>query len=130
MCIRDRLLRDRGIVIGQEVIAQGVPLPAEAGFLAERLQVLSGLEWQGGAAVLPGAPPNELIELLCHVSGTWGALLQPRGFRSVGHWLVVDGLSPRSDVLVRDPVGFAYGIPIADFMEAWRYTVVVRELRS
>ena len=126
----EMLLADRGLTFSQREIAEWTPLPASAHYLAATLSRLSGLDWRGGAIRLSGAPPGQLVELLCEVSGSWGALLQPGGLNRIGHWVVVDGLSRKGEVLVRDPVGAAYGIPVGDFSAVWRYTMHVREVRS
>ena len=51
--------------------------------------------------------------------GTWAALLEPLGPGRVGHWVVIDGVSHDGLVLVRDPAGDAYAIPLADFVILW-----------
>ena len=74
-----------------------------------------------------GSPTWEYLRGLSEQVGTWAALLEPRGYREPGHWVVVDGISDEGVVLIRDPVGMAYGMPLHDFSALWRYTVVVIE---
>lgn len=69
----------------------------------------------------------ELVSVLTTERGTWAALLEPMGLGDVGHWVVVDGVSHDGLVLVRDPVGEAYGIPLPDFAALWGYTVLVAQ---
>lgn len=120
----EMLLADRGVVVDQEEIAAELPVPAEASELAARLGDVSPLRWRGGALREDGVT-WKLLRALTDRYGSWAALLEPRGFRQVGHWVVVDGISDDGVVWVRDPAGSAYGIPLTDFAELWRYTVLV-----
>ena len=123
----EMLLRDRGFEVSQRSIAESVPLPAMASDLARRMVELSGLSWLGGSLSVSGEVTWKLLHGLSAVSGSWAALLEPLGFRRFGHWVVVDGVTLDGVVLVRDPAGSSYGIPLDDFASLWRYTVVVFE---
>lgn len=123
----EMLLADRGWEIDQKTIAEGMELPMDGPRLAQRLRDLSALEWIGGAWYLPDGPVREIVATHCNRYGTWAALLEPNGPRRVGHWVVVDGLSEQEGVWVRDPVGQAYGIPVAEFLSLWQFTVLVYE---
>ncbi len=119
------LLLDRGIDISQEVVASGVALPSEAEDLAKRLEQLSPFRWSGGS-LSEGTVINwELVEYISGARGSWAALLEPKGHRHIGHWVVVDGVAGEGLVLIRDPAGVAYGLPLGDFAELWGYTVLV-----
>lgn len=124
------LLRDRDVGVDQATIGARLELPVVAPALAERLSSLSGLVWRGGALYVPGVVDWELIAHISDTRGTWAALLEPHGPRHVGHWVVVDGISEDGIVRVRDPVGEAYGIPLAEFLSLWEFTVVVMEETS
>ncbi len=118
------LLADRGVHASQEDIGFGVVQPTDAPALARRMNELSTRRWEGGA--LAAAPTGALVHALCR-TGTWAALLEPGGFRRVGHWVVVDGVGDEAVVLVRDPVGDAYGVPMTEFFDLWHFTVLVLE---
>jgi ABC-type bacteriocin/lantibiotic exporter with double-glycine peptidase domain len=119
------LLLDRGIQITLEAVGAGLARPSEAEDLASRLEELSPFKWSGGA--LSGGTEIcwELLDFITRSRGTWAALLEPFGLAQMGHWVVVDGVSSEGLVLVRDPEGAAYGIPLGDFAELWGYTVLV-----
>lgn len=63
------------------------------------------------------APSLELVADISAQRGPWAALLEPTGFREVGHWVVVDGVSDDEVILIRDPDGSAYGMPVTEFLE-------------
>ena len=89
---------------------------------------VSPLTWLGGACVALEAEANwNLVAALADSKGTSAALFEPLGFRHDGHWVVVDGISQEGVVWVRDPAGKAYGVPIAEFLDLWHYTMVVIE---
>ena len=71
----------------------------------------------------PGASPPANRS----TAARWAALLEPQGPRHVGHWVVVDGVDRELLILVRDPVGEAYGIPMLEFLGLWHFAVVVLE---
>ena len=101
-------------------------MPSQPEDLVLRLNELSPpYSWIGGSLSEETLVTWELVDYLSRARGSWAALLQPRGPGSIGHWVVVDGVSEDGLVLVRDPVGSAYGIPLGDFAEIWRYTVLV-----
>lgn len=119
------LLADRGQHVDQATVARDLMMPSLAEDIAARMTELSTTKWRGGA-LAEGMPVSwELVDYLCGSRGSWAALLQPKGPVAVGHWVVVDGITMDGLVLVRDPVGAAYGIPLADFAAAWSYTVLV-----
>lgn len=121
------LLRDRGLQADQDDIADDLLLPCSAAPLARRMTELSMSRWSGGTlADLPSSLAS-VVDTLTRSRGSWGALLEPFGFRSVGHWVVVDGIDSAGVVLVRDPVGQAYGIPLEEFGALWRYAILVIE---
>ena len=123
----EMLLRDRGYSVDQAQISDGLPLPADAPQLADRLSAISERRWKGGALVLPFEPDWSLLVGIAEARGSWAALLEPRGPAQIGHWVVVDGATHEGVVLVRDPFWGAYGIPLVEFQLLWRYTVVVIE---
>lgn len=125
----EMLLRDRGLAFDQDVIAASMQLPTEGFELAARLTTLSQRPWKGGAIYLADEPTWEFIVHLSEVRGTWAALLEPLGPTHPGHWVVIDGVTSDGMVLVRDPVGLAYGLPLVAFLSLWQYTVVVIEDR-
>jgi hypothetical protein len=119
------LLHDRGIMVALEVVAADIPVPSEPEHLARRLSELSPFMWSGGSLTEGTVISWELVEYLVRAHGTWAALLEPDGPVHVGHWVVVDGITSEGLVLVRDPVGDAYGLPLGDFAGLWGYTVLV-----
>lgn len=121
------LLLDRGLEVSQEAFADGLEMPSEPGDLVARLNELSppGLRWQGGSLPRAVLVNWNLIAEICQSRGTWAALLEPHGHRLPGHWVVVDGITDEGLVLIRDPVGVAYGMPLRDFAVLWGYTVLV-----
>jgi ABC-type bacteriocin/lantibiotic exporter with double-glycine peptidase domain len=121
------LLEDRGVRASQEQIGASLALPAEAAALARAMNGVSPLRWQGGALNLADSPDQDLVEATCSVFTSWAALLEPGGPKHVGHWVVVDGVDVELLVMVRDPIGAAYGIPITEFLGLWRYAVVILE---
>lgn len=121
------LLSDRGVDVHQSLIAGAVRLPATAEDLARRLNEVSSFAWVGGALNSPGGVSWQLVRALCDEVGTWAALLEPHGLGSVGHWVVIDGIADDGLVHVRDPAGEAYSVPLSDFAELWRYSVLVIE---
>lgn len=105
-------------------------MPTDAMELADRLKSLTEVGWVGGA-VMPGTDITwELVSDITTLRGTWAALLEPLGLGPIGHWVVIDGISDDGLVLVRDPVGDAYGIPLADFALLWGYTILVAQEAS
>lgn len=121
------LLRDRGFDIGQNLISEGLALPTSAVYLALRMSQLSSVRWLGAFANVE-APSLELVTDISAQRGSWAALLEPTGFREVGHWVVVDGVSDDEVILIRDPDGSAYGMPITEFLELWHYSMMVIEV--
>ena len=121
------LLLDRGLEVSQEAFAGGLAMPSEPGDLVARLHELSppGLRWQGGSLPRAVLVTWSLVAEVCVSRGTWAALLEPHGHRLPGHWVVVDGITDEGLVLIRDPVGVAYGMPLRDFAVLWGYTVLV-----
>ncbi len=89
------------------------PLLWRGAFLTENLQI----SW-------------EFISQMTDQLGSWAALLEPMGIGHVGHWVVVDGVSEEGVIWIRDPVGLSYGIPFAEFIELWEYTIMVLEDKS
>lgn len=123
----EMLLRDRGCEGDQRLIAGGDWTPFGEKRLAMRLTQVSNLRWVGAAFDLSGEPTAPLVSWLCRRRGSWAALLLPTGHRDVGHWVVVDAVSNESVILVRDPVGQAYGMLADEFLRLWSYTVHVAE---
>lgn len=123
------LLRDRSVDVDQDRIAEGLALPVGAPELAARLGQLSGVAWLGAFLSLDDSLDLQFIEDMTRERGSWAALLEPHGYRRAGHWVVVDGVSPEGEVLIRDPRGLAYGLAPQDFLRLWRYTVLVIERR-
>lgn len=122
----EMLLEDRGILVSQLELAADLALPVDAGRLARRMNAVSPLNWRGGALNID-APTWAMVEEIGLVHGTWAALLEPQGPWRTGHWVVVDGVSDEGLVLVRDPIGEAYGIPLSEFLGLWHFAVLVRE---
>lgn len=123
----EMLFQDRGIIIPQSMISLTLPLPVTGGELASRMSVLAELAWLGGALDLAEEPTWDLVACISASQRSWAALLEPHGPRHVGHWVVIDDVSRERLVLVRDPVGRAYGIPMMEFLSLWRCAVVVME---
>jgi filamentous hemagglutinin len=124
------LLADRGIHLDQAALSGVMRLPTPADDLAQCLTTLSGTQWAAGSVDLPGAVPWGLIQALTLRGGSWGALLQPLPLGKIGHWVVIDGITDHAVVLIRDPAGESYGMPLSDFAALWRYTVLVVEERK
>lgn len=124
------LLADRGFHVSQAVLGTGIAVPSEAEDLARRLSELSHVKWSGGSLSEGTVISWGLVDFISRSRGTWAALLEPHGFGHVGHWVVVDGVSGDGLVLVRDPVGASYGVPLGDFAELWGYTVLVLEKKA
>ena len=101
--------------------------PASYDDLGRSLTALSQLKWSGGSLEADTRISWHLVNKISMTRGTWAALLEPLGLGQVGHWVVIDGVTDDGVVLVRDPVGEAYGIPMADFAELWGYTILVVE---
>lgn len=121
------LLADRGISMGQLVVAAGLHLPCTARELAERLNELSegAHHWLGGHLDLE--PPVGLEHLAAlGRAGSWAALLIPEGIRD-GHWVVVDRVLDDGTAAIRDPVGSTYRMPLEELGRLLRYMVVVFE---
>lgn len=121
------LLADRARVVALGEVEDHLLMPTPAEDLAARLNELSDLRWSGGSLQHGLLVEWELLEHLTRRYGTWAALLEPGGFRSVGHWVVVDGVTVDGLVAIRDPVGQVYGMPLGAFAELWEYTVLVVE---
>ncbi len=59
-------------------------------------------------------------------SGSWAALFYERGAKT-GHWVVVDGVSARGRIMIRDPwEGTKYTMSNSDFFGAWTNLAVYR----
>ncbi len=119
------LLRDRGIASSLEMVEQGLAGPSRPADIAERLQELSGMSWRGGSLAAELVVTLQLVDVLTQLHGTWAALLEPHGRVQIGHWVVIDGIARDGFVLVRDPRGTAYGLPLVEFAQLWGYTVLV-----
>lgn len=125
------LLADRGIAVTQQEIGVGLRLPIDGADLADRMTAVSGLHWLGGAIAGQVPPRIDLVASLLATHGTWAALLEPEGFREMGHWVVVDGVSTvvaGVSVDVRDPIGYAFSVPAAEFLRLWHFTSLVIEV--
>ncbi len=121
------LLADRGILTGQLAFAAGLHLPCTARELAYRLNELSEgtHNWLGGHLDLD-PPLGRRHFAALGGSGSWAALLIPEGNRD-GHWVVVDRIFDDETAAIRDPVGSAYRMPLAELGRLLRYMVVVFE---
>ena len=125
------LLADRGIVVSQQDIGVGLRLPIDGADLADRMTAVSGLHWLGGAIAGQVPPQVGLVVSLLATHGTWAALLEPEGFREVGHWVVVDSVETVGTgavVRVRDPIGYAFAVPATEFLRLWHFTSLVIEV--
>lgn len=121
------LLADRERHILQTDVADRLAVPTTATRLARCMSEISDILWAGGQLATPAPPSWDTINSLSSEKGSWAALLEPHGFTHVGHWVVVDGIEHDGVVLVRDPVGAAYGILLADFLALWQFTFLVME---
>jgi ABC-type bacteriocin/lantibiotic exporter with double-glycine peptidase domain len=121
------LLAERGIESDPLVVAAGLHLPCTARELADRLNELSttALIWIGGQLDLDPPLERQHIEELGG-RGSWAAQLIPHGYRD-GHWVVIDGLTEDDMIVVRDPAGSSYRMPLAEFADLMRYMVAVFE---
>lgn len=128
--VGEMLLADRGLSVNQDTLLQGLPQPTDAPSLAKALSARSTLAWVGGALGRATPPDFGLVQAVSSGQLSWAALLEPGGPTRVGHWVAVDGVGTEGLVLVRDPVGSAYGIPMSQFLDLWRYTVLVIERGS
>lgn len=124
----EMLLLDRGFMVDQRVIARGLPLPISAEELAARLCEVSPLRWVGAFINLAEGPSSGAVAGISVEHGSWAALLEPGGYRAIGHWVVVDGVSQEGMVWIRDPRGEAYGTPMVEFLGLWRYSMMVIEV--
>jgi len=124
------LLADRGIEVDQDASAEPMMLPCGAPDLARRLSELSSTAWTGGSLAELPKSPGAVVREICIRHGSWAALLEPHGFRRVGHWVVVDQVNNDGVILLRDPVGEAYGISAEEFASLWSYAMLVMESRS
>lgn len=122
----EMLFADRGVLVGQSVIATGLRLPTNGTHLAEAMnRAFGGLRWRGGSIDESASPL--LVANLC-TAGSWAALLEPSGVNHVGHWVVVDAVDvERAVIVVRDPIGLAFGVPIVAFTALWRFTALIVE---
>ena len=121
----EMLFADRGRAIDQVLIADGLYLAhgVRAPELADKMNECTDIVWDGG--VLESSASYVLMQR-ANRHGTWAVLLLPNGPNHVGHWVVVDNIYPDS-VVVRDPVGQAFRIPIGDFVQLWFHTALVTE---
>ena len=119
------LLHDRGILVALEIVARGMPAPSEAEHLAQRLAQLAPFAWSGGSLTEGTVINWELVDYLTTSRGSWAALLEPDGPTQLGHWVVVDGITSDGLVLIRDPSGAAYALPLGDFAGLWGYAILV-----
>lgn len=124
----EMLFYDRGFLIGQALIAQGLNCPVMGEHLASRMDQLSPLRWDGGS--LPIKPTErEIFAVLkkqCD-NGSWMSLLEFDADDRIGHWVVVDAVS-RTLVAVRDPAASAFYIPLHEFTRYWNSVCVVVEV--
>lgn len=123
----EMLLRDRGFEVTQLVILEGLALPTTAEHLAARLGELAPLRWIGAYVNLAHGASWDFVAGLTIERGSWAALFEPGGYRSIGHWVVVDEVSADGLVSIRDPRGEAITLPMEEFLRLWRYTVMVIE---
>lgn len=121
----EMLLCDRGYRVDQRVIAEGLMLPVTAEHLAARLNELAPPRWIGAYLNLAQGASWDFVAGLTAERGTWGALLEPVGSRSVGHWVVVDEVPNEGLISLRDPMGSSVVKPVEEFLHLWRYTVMV-----
>lgn len=122
------LLRDRGFEVDQLTFAAALPMPTTGRRLAERLNRLSAGKhaWKGGSlATADGTAPGPLALRQLSRFGTWSAQLIPLGTTN-GHWVVIDDITDQL-VAVRDPAGSSYHLPIIEFLDLMRFTVVTFE---
>lgn len=123
----EMLLADRGGRVLQADVADHLAVPTTATRLARCMSELSDIDWAGGQLATRTPPSWDTISNLTSEKGSWAALLEPQGFTHIGHWVVVDDIEHDGVVLVRDPVGAAYGILLADFLALWQFTFLVME---
>lgn len=121
----EMLLHDRGQQVDQSVLAMALAEPTDGPRLAGCLSDVSTIRWMGGVLARTRPPNWDFVAAICADYSSWAALLEPGGPTEVGHWVVVDGVSADGLVLVRDPAVGPYGIPMEEFLDLWRYTVVV-----
>lgn len=73
-------------------------------------------DWVAGTLELEGADPTRLLQAL-NTHGSWIAYVGP-------HNVVIDGLDPGGNVLVRDPTpsgvsGSRYRVSLEVFLQVW-----------
>lgn len=121
------LLADRGVHVALELVALGLNMPSDAQDLAVKLSSLHAGSWEGGSLEDGTAITWELVDYISRARGTWAALLEPFGPLRTGHWVVVDGIDQEGLILVRDPAGSAYCVPLGTFARLWGYTILVMQ---
>jgi filamentous hemagglutinin len=118
----EMLLLDRGVKISQIFIASLTGVPSDAASLARSLNKLDTEKsrlWGGGELVIPGATPLQLLKAL-NTTGSWAAVLWEIRAK-IGHFVIVDGLETKNNVMIRDPQGEGtkYLMELKEFFKYW-----------
>lgn len=125
----EMLLRDRGINVTQVAIATEIGVPVNCRSLAWGLNFFSPESsplWQGGPLDITGATYSQVFEAL-NTTGSWAAILWEVG-ASIGHMVVIDGISNDGYILIRDPwQGTRYKMIKDDLLLYWTQQGVYRK---
>jgi len=114
------LLKDRGVFVTQDVIADIAGVPSSASSLA---QVLNEFD-RGGTWFGSGVTEESFFALNQTVS--WAAMLFEAGAR-FGHWVNVKGVDNAGRVIIHAPAdGARYLMELEEFMSHWTLFSVFR----
>lgn len=114
------LLREKGVFVSQDVIAEKAGAPSSAENLAAALNELDpGGTWFGSGVT------EQSFEGL-NQTGSWAAMLFEAGAR-FGHWVNVVGVNRAGRLIVHDPAdGTRYLMETHEFMSHWTLFSVFR----
>jgi ABC-type bacteriocin/lantibiotic exporter with double-glycine peptidase domain len=116
----EMLLRARGVLVTQDVIADIAGAPSSASSLAQALNELdSGGTWFGSGV-------TEESFLALNQTGSWAAMFFETSGR-FGHWVNVNGVDYAERVIIHDPAdGTQYLMELEEFMSHWTLFSVFR----
>jgi len=116
----EMLLRDRGVSVTQDVIADIAGVPSSTSSLAQALNEFDSCGTWFGSGV------TEESFFALNQTGSWAAMLFEAGAR-LGHWVNVKGIDNAGRVIIHDPAdGTQYLMELEEFMSHWTLFSVFR----
>jgi len=123
--VGEMLLKNRKIVVSQQVIRDRIGVPSFIGNLARTLNRFDtsgdGLEWRGFPTT------NESLEILLRHHKNWGVVLINDYREKIGHAVFIAGRTRNGLIKIKDPFDqTSYKMTMEDFLNHWGGEVILR----